>query len=282
MKRAPLCTTAALLAALLALPFALSLPGAPAPVRPAKGFANSIDMKLVLVPAGKFQMGAPAGEGGRGAEGPVHEVELTQSFYLGAYEVTQGQFQKVMGTNPSWFSPTGVGKGQVAGLDATALPVENLTWEEASTFCRKLSALPAETRAGRAYRLPTEAEWEHACRAGTTTTFGLGATLGVNEANFGNRVRRPEKVGSYKPNAWGLYDMHGNVWEYCADHYEDGYYAKSPKKDPKGPIAGGPVVRGGGWEVEARSCRSATRSYASQARYYAIGFRAACTTSRAR
>jgi formylglycine-generating enzyme required for sulfatase activity len=180
-------------------------------------------------------MGAPAGEPGRNhSEGPVHEVEITRPFYLGAHEVTQAQYQKVMGTNPSHFAPAGAGQDQVRGQNTADFPAENMTWEEAADFCRRLSALPEERRAGRVYRLPTEAEWEYACRAGSTTAYHVGATLGPAAANFGRRPQ-PEKVGSFKPNAWGLFDMHGNVWEYCADHYQAGYYANSPRRDPRGP-----------------------------------------------
>src|SRR5204863_6448340 len=135
-------------------------------------------------------------------------------FHLGVYPVTQAQYEKVMGNNPSQFRP---GKD---GLDTADFPVENISWQNAKDFCAKLSALPAEKSAGRVYRLPTEAEWEYACRAGTTTPFAFGKALSSDQANFngtlpyggaakGPHLNRPAKVGSYKPNAFGLYDMHG-------------------------------------------------------------------------
>src|SRR5262249_11901932 len=145
----------------------------------------------------------------------------------------------------------------------------------------KLSALAAEKQAGRVYRLPTEAEWEYACRAGTTTAFHTGNSLSSTQANFGKGLDsrgRPCKVGSYKPNAWGLYDMHGNVWEVCSDRFSKDYYETRPKKDPKGPAEGkSRVVRGGGWNEGASFCRASSRvAFPPDVRRGGLGFRVVC------
>jgi formylglycine-generating enzyme required for sulfatase activity len=286
---------ARLLPLLLALPAALvALPGAgrSAPVpRIAKRFTSSIGMKLVLIPKGTFLMGSPAGEKERCTnEDPRHKVEITRPFYLGVYTVTQAQYKKVMGTNPSAFCATGVKRAVVRGMDTGDFPVESVSWHDAVAFCKKPSALPAEKAARRVYRLPSEAEWEYACRAGTTTPFAFGKSLSSRQANFDGRfprggeekgpgLGRTCKVGSYKPNAWGLYDMHGNVWQWCQDWYDIRYYKVSPRKDPGGPKAGRRrVARGSTWMVEsAGSCRAASRAGLPPARVHpVIGFRVAC------
>jgi formylglycine-generating enzyme required for sulfatase activity len=183
--------------------------------------------------------------------------------------------------------------------------MENVQWDQAAEFCKRLSALEAEKKAGRVYRLPSESEWEYACRAGTTTPFHSGKSLSSKEANFngnypygagarGDYLRRTAKVGSYKPNAWGLYDMHGNVSEWCNDWYDPDYYKNSPKKDPTGPEKGVVptgyknrntpgvgqwyrVIRGGSWLDEARGCRSAYRYRAMPNEpYQLIGLRVVC------
>jgi formylglycine-generating enzyme required for sulfatase activity len=184
-----------------------------------------------------------------------------------------------MGYNPSHFSADGSGKPGVKypdaskpaggkdsakGQDTGDFPVENVSWDEAVAFCQKLSALPAERASRRAYRLPTEAEWEYACRAGTTTPFNVGRILSIRRANFWSSpqeaLRRTCKVGSYEPNAWGLYDMHGNVFEWCADWFDKDYYGKSPQKDPPGPASGSRrVLRGGSFTTPGAHCRSAQR-----------------------
>jgi eukaryotic-like serine/threonine-protein kinase len=143
------------------------------------------------------------------------------------YEVTQGEYERVMGTNPSHF------KGD------PRLPVETVSWQDAMTFCERLSALPAERSAGRVYRLPTEAEWEYACRAGSTTIYSFGdseGSLGDYAWYDSNSGSKTHPVGQKRPNAWGLYDMHGNVWEWCSDWYDGSYYASSPVDDPTGPV----------------------------------------------
>jgi formylglycine-generating enzyme required for sulfatase activity len=221
-------------------------------------------------------------------------VRITKAFYLGVHEVTQGQFKRVMGYNPSHFSkdgtkrvgasdyPTGLpaaGMGKVAGLDTSGLPVENVSWDEAREFCEKLSALAEERKAGRRYRLPTEAEWEYSCRGGAAAyrTFHTGDTLTAKGANFSGGTGRTTPVGSYPANAWGLHDMHGNVSEWCGDRAGPKYYEESERDDPKGPASGlQRVLRGGGWGSSGVGCRSARRSwYQPTYRGSDIGFRAA-------
>ncbi len=228
---------------------------------------NSIGMQLKLIPAGEFLMGSPAGEAGRDSdEGPQHRVKITKPFYLGVHEVTQAQYEAVMGKKPSYFK----------GSD---LPVESVSWEEAKEFCQRLSA-----RENRTYRLPTEAEWEYACRANTTTAYNFGnetSQLGGSAWFYGNSDGKTHSVGAKRPNAWGLYDMHGNVWEWCEDWYGAEYYAKSPPEDPTGPATGSDrVFRGGSWSVSAANCRAANRSgYVPGYRNSRLGFRVAAVPS---
>lgn len=233
------------LAALLVLPLLgtilgllFNLHAAPAP-KFFEPIANSIGMKLVCIPPGKFSMGSDEEEqkdvlkqiGEKlempdclKAEGPQHEVRITKGFYLGVYEVTQGEYEEVMGSNPSWFSATGEGKDNVKDLKTNRFPVEQVSYEEAVQFCENLSARPGEREKKRLYRLPTEAEWEYACRGGASlkTPFHFGKSLSSHQANFdGNYpyggaekstyLGRTCAVGSYKPNGFGLYDIHGNV-----------------------------------------------------------------------
>ena len=255
-----------------------------------KVITNSIGMKLTRIPAGKFMMGSPEGEAERDLEELQHEVEITKAFYMGVYEVTQGQFEKIQGKNTAFFRQ---------GQD---LPMDQVRWPQAVEFCKKLSALPEEKKAGRMYRLPTEAEWEYACRAGTKTVFHFGNALSAKEANFkgsfpygdaakGIFLQKTAKVGSYAPNAWGLYDMHGNVGEWCADYYDPDYYKKSPKQDPQGPATGVVptdfqndfyrVVRGGCWLDEARACRAAYRFRLQASEPYRwVGFRVVCEVTK--
>jgi formylglycine-generating enzyme required for sulfatase activity len=252
---------------------------APAPLTSTKRFTNSIKMKLARIPSGKFQMGSPKDEPGRQTTEQQHEVQITRPFYMSVYHVTQAQYQKVVGKNPSAFSAGGSSSASVRGMNTSDFPVECVDWNDATAFCKKLSALPAEKGARRFYRLPTEAEWEYACRAGTTTPYYCGKTL-TGHANFsGSSVNRVSKVGSYKPNAWGLYDMHANVWHMCADYYDGNYYRVSPRKDPPGPKNSslGWVARGGSWGNPPEWCRSATRAWVSRGqRNNIVGFRVAC------
>ena len=213
-----------------------------------------------------------------------HEVVITQPFYLGKYEVTQKQYEKIMGTNPSCFSAKGNDKDKVNNMDTSQFPVENVSWNDAMEFCGKLTKMDKKRR----FRLPTEAEWEYACRAGTTTPFHFGSSLNGDKANcagsspYGTKkngpyLERPCRVGSYAANAFGLHDMHGNVWEWCADWYEKDYYNKSDKKDPKGPQDGDArVLRGGTWFGDASNCRAANRSVQKpEIHYNNYGFRVA-------
>jgi formylglycine-generating enzyme required for sulfatase activity len=299
----------------------------------AREITNSIGMKLVRIPAGTFQMGSSKeeqdaatanfeqadGSKASGAiraqsrsEGPRHEVEITKAFYLGLYEVTQKQFKTVMGFNPSYFSADGEGKAgeehkytkpaggkdKVKGMSTDDFPVEQVSYEDAVAFCKKLSELPAEKRVKRTYRLPTEAEWEYACRGGasSSTPFHFGNSLSSTQANFdgrypyggaekGDYLERTCKVGSYKKNGFGLYDMHGNVHEWCSDWYGLDYYGKSPRRDPQGPAEGSyRVFRGGSWDRDGgQSCRSACRGRGEPTdRYFILGFRVAQVPSEGR
>jgi formylglycine-generating enzyme required for sulfatase activity len=251
---------------------------------PAKTITNSLGMALVYIPPGKFLMGSPKSEGGSASEKPQHEVEITRGFYLGKYEVTQGEYEAVMRTNPSYFSAGGGGKQTVQGKDTSRFPVDTVSWQDAKDFCRKLTErerkegkLPPNEECG----LPTEAEWEYACRGGTKKqqAYHYGATLSPKEANINivgaQQLGRTEKVGSYEPNGFGLYDMHGNVWEWCEDRYNEKEYQRGKCKDPSGPLGGSSrVVRGGGWFNVARGCRSAHRyAYSPDDRRYDLGFR---------
>jgi formylglycine-generating enzyme required for sulfatase activity len=250
---------------------------------------NSIGMQLVRIPRGTFLMGSPAGEIGHSKDEEQHTVEITRDFYLAVHEVTQAQYRQVMGKNPSWFSAAGGGKDRVKDMDTDDFPVENVSYEDAVEFCKKLSALPSEKRAGRKYRLPTEAEWEYACRGGAASSeFHFGSSLSSKQANFnGNypyggaakddNLGRPCKVSQYPKNGFGLFDMHGNVWEWCADWYDADYYGKSPRHDPQGPSEGSERVnRGGGWNNYGQVCRSARRFRSRPGdRRTILGFRAA-------
>ena len=221
---------------------------------------NSIGMDMKIVSGGTFKMG----EGNQSCQ-----VTLSKSFYLGVTEVTQEQYKKVMGVNPSNF------KG-------AQNPVESISWMEAVEFCRKLSALPDERAAGRVYRLPTEAEWEYVCRAGMTTRFSFG-----DEANTfsdyawynGNSSQTTHPVKLKKPNSWGFYDMHGNVHEWCSNWYGD--FPKEPASDPVGPTNGTiRVLRGGGWYDAPSGCISpARRRFDPASRNNGAGFRVAMNIS---
>jgi len=227
-------------------------------------------MKLALIPPGEFMMGSPAtADRGLAEDRPQHRVKITRPFYLGLCEVTQIQYQRVMGNNPSRFL--------VGGPSA---PVDQVAWYDALEFCRRLSALPKEKSAGRVYRLPTEAEWEYACRAGTATRWFFGD----NESEFGffgwhrqNCGQQTRPVAQKRPNAWGLYDMCGNVWEWCNDRYGSGYYANSPIDDPTGPASGSTrMLRGGSWYHPSKLCRSAVRhAFPADNRNRETGFRVA-------
>jgi formylglycine-generating enzyme required for sulfatase activity len=265
----------------------LQLPATPylwadksAPAR-GKRFYRAVSMaaptNMVFIPPGTFRMGSPTNEVDRGAdEGSQTAVTTSRGFWMGKYEVTQGEYQAVTGGNPSWFNGdrTSAGYGDY-GVDLNR-PVEWVSWEDATNYCGQLTE--RERTAGRiptncVYRLPTEAEWEYACRAWTSTRFSYGddpghttdtaETVGyTNLTNYSwyleNSGWQTHPVGQKLPNPWGLYDMHGNVWEWCQDWL--GPYPGGSVSDPKGPASGGDrVLRGGSWSSLARCCRSADR-----------------------
>jgi formylglycine-generating enzyme required for sulfatase activity len=251
---------------------------------------------LVYIPPGKFLMGSPRSEqeqykkdsrlgGDWAAQEIQHEVAITKGFYMSVYAVTQEEYEIVTGKNPSWFSATGGGKENVAGLNTRRFPVDTVSWSDATEFCRKLSQKEAKT-----YRLPTEAEWEYACRAGTKTAFSFGDTISTDQANYnGNAVfgngqkgvyrERPMPVGSFPANAFGLYDMHGNVNQWCQDWYDYNYYRKSPRNDPVNETGSEMrVLRSGSWGSYPGVCRSANRSGSTpDYRNRTIGFRVVMT-----
>jgi uncharacterized protein (TIGR02996 family) len=201
---------------------------------------NSLGMRFALVPPGPFLMGAPRGEKGRLAHEQRHEVELTRPIWLGVFPVTQGQWREVMGDNPSAFP------------DGKDFPVERVSWQGAVAFLEALGGLPAEAERGRRYRLPTEAEWERACRGfGAHRAYHFGDRMSHRHANFvGSGLGRTTRVGSYRPNALGLYDLHGNVWEWCADAFEADYYRHGPREDPCNvayPDTSNRAIRGGAY-----------------------------------
>jgi formylglycine-generating enzyme required for sulfatase activity len=249
-------------------------------------------MRLALIAAGLFRMGSPRNEKARDEDELAHEVEITKPFYLSIFPVTQAQYQAIMGNNPSHFRPDGDGSDMVEDLDTQHHPAEWMSYSEARTFCRKLTQREEETNAKRKYRLPTEAEWEYACRGGSASTqpFHVGARLSSTHANFdgelpygsraagGPALERPCPVGLYPPNVFGIHDMHGNVHEWCSDWYDDEYYEDSPRKDPKGPKDGdGRVQRGGCWRCPGHGCRAAARaSDEPNVRDLNTGFRVVC------
>ena len=289
---------------------------------------NSIGMKLVLIPPGEFLMGtareevdllvkeakkfnSSADRSWVEDELPQHRVRITRPFYLGVYEATQAEFQRVMGRNPSFFSPNGGGKEDVSGLDTSRFPVEKVSWYDAVEFCNRLSQreglrpyyrlegikrdddgsieeAKVTVLGGPGYHLPTEAQWEYACRAGTTTPFYFGHRSNGTQSNVdgnypygttqkGPYLERTTRVGSYQPNAFGLFDMHGNVWEWCQDWYDDEFYSRSPTDDPVNRTPGTRrVMRGGSWDGGPWYARSAYRNWLRPVyRVDNVGFRLA-------
>ena len=233
-------------------------------------------MKLKLIPAGEFHMGSPdSDEDAYDNEKPQHRVRVTKPFYLGVTEVTQGQWEAVMGTRP-WEGETFVKEGK-------EYAATYVSWEDAQAFCRKLSEKEVAV-----YRLPTEAEWEYACRAGTTTVYHFGdnasrlgdyAWFEDNADDVGEQYAH--QVGEKKPNPFGLYDMHGNVYEWCRDWYGEDYYGGSPTDDPTGAAEGSyRVFRGGCWRSGARHRRAAKRGWeVPRPRFEFLGFRVAAVPS---
>jgi formylglycine-generating enzyme required for sulfatase activity len=266
----------------------LALLGACAGSNPAKERRSSrhgnIPEGFVRIEGGTFKMGSPSTEAGRDDdEDPQHSVTVS-SFYMSKHEVTQAEYEAVMGSNPSYF------KGE-------NLPVEQVSWYEAIEYCNKRSLQEGLTPAykgtgdniscdfeANGYRLPTEAEWEYACRAGTTTPFNTGNNITTSQANYdgdypynnnakGEYREKTMAVGSFAPNGWGLYDMHGNVWEWCWDWY--GKYSSGSQTDPTGAASGSlRVGRGGGCSADALFLRSAYRNHISPSyRFSSLGFR---------
>jgi len=221
-----------------------------------ENLGDGLTLEMVSIPGGRFLMGSPLSEEGRESyESPQRWVNVPP-FFLGKYPVTQGQYQEVMGNNPSRF------KG-------ASRPVEQVSWEEATEFCEKLSQ-----RTGRFYRLPSEAEWEYACRAGTTTPFYFGETITTDLVNYdgdytygsapaGVDREQTTAVGSFPPNAFGLYDMHGNAWEWCQDVWHRSY--NGAPTDGSAWLSGGDsryrLLRGGSWAFYPKNCRSAYRNW---------------------
>ena len=238
-----------------------------APGPPAFYVESDTRMVLVAIEPGSFVMGSPASEVGRNDDEVPHRVTLSHRIYMGRFEVTQTEWQVVMGANPSHFS------------NCTHCPVEQVNFYDVDDFLTRLTARSTAMR----YRLPTEAEWEYACRAGTTTAYSVGDHLTIHDANFnttpaeqvtpGVGAYRTRSVGSFAPNRWGLYDMHGNVWEWTNDFY--GPYDKKPTVDPRGAEASSTrVIRGGSWYFDADSARCAQRyTHAPQDQGFSLGFR---------
>ncbi len=230
---------------------------------------GGIKFEFVEIPEGYFMMGSPESEAERKPEEIQHKVTLS-GFYMAKYEVTQEQWKAIMGAdnNPSLF------KGD-------KLPVEMVSYNDVLKFIDKLNELTQKE-----YRLPTEAEWEYACRAGTTTPFFTGDNITTDQANYdgtepymgtqtGVFREKTVPVGSFQPNMWGLYDMHGNVWEWCSDWYDKDYYKNSPATNPLGPDNGSSrIVRGGSWDEYAKQIRSANRSAENpELSFISLGFR---------
>jgi formylglycine-generating enzyme required for sulfatase activity len=278
-----------------------------------KEAVNFLGMRLVRISPGTFTMGSPKQEAGRDVDEEQHEVQITRPFYLGKHEVTLREFRAFVRETGYRTEPERDGEGGSAYTQQDGVwkfegrkpeyiwsktgfprtddhPVSNVTWNDAVAFCQWLSS-----KEGRKYRLPTEAEWEYCCRAGTTTRYhhgdgeeGLISIANIADAS-GKRMLPAWKmavshddgfpftapVGQFQPNAWGLHEMHGSLWEWCADFYDAEYYQRSPRQDPQGPAEGAMrVARSGCWNEGSRTCRSADRSKGVPSyRSSGVGFR---------
>lgn len=240
--------------------------GGPASNERNHDFVNSIGMKLMPISAGEFMMGGNVNDSfASKSEFPQHRVKISQSFFMSAYELTDNQYFSVM--------PGSVPRGN-SGLG----PILGRSWNQANEFCKKLSALPEERRLGRTYRLPTEAEWEYACRAGTSSIYHFGNDFSsLNE--YVHSSYPAANVGTKKPNAWGLYDMQGNLTEWCSDWYAEDYYKTSPSADPQGPASGsGRVHRGdpGGSNSKSTFRSSMRAKLGPDQNYPTLGIRVVC------
>lgn len=274
------------------LPHAGALPPPPEPAQPlpkdVEWITNAIGMKLVRIPAGEFIMGLP--DAGNEQEAPLlnvlpnvcpHPVQITRDFYLSAFEVTQGQFTCLMRSTVKGESFDD-SRDETGDRDRLQQAVTNISWTDAVTFCNRLSVLPAEKAAGRCYRLPTEAEWEYACRSGSTQPFSVPQGEEANAMGFNLRPDSAKglpigKVGSYPPNALGLYDMRGNAMEWCADWFAWDYYKQSPRLDPQGPPSGVlRVVRGADWRFTGMACHYTRFDSEPWRTSPFIGFRVVC------
>ena len=242
---------------------------ADSPVIELPSITNTLGMKFNKIPTGTFMMGSPGTEKARKSDETQHKVTISKAFYMQTNEVTQGQWKAVMGTEP-W-------KGEQFVKEGPNYAATYVSWDDAVAYCKKLSE-----KEGKTYRLPTEAEWEYACRAGTKTTWSFGndeKVLGDYAWYDGNAWDIDEKyahqVGQKTPNAFGLYDMHGNVWEWCHDYYGQYYYKESSEKDPPGPASGSSrFLRGGSWLYNSRFTRSAYRlGFDADYRFNDVGFR---------
>lgn len=272
--------------------------------------APAADMKLALIRAGAFEMGSVPSEIGRTRSETQHTTRITRPFYLGVTEVTQQEFEAVMDRNPSSFSKTGAMADSVRNLATGRFPVENVTWFDAIEFCNLLSkkeklkpyyeldaidrdgdvirSATVTVNGGPGYRLPSESEWEYACRAGTTTSYvtgepiallGQAAWYGGTADVAGNSQEHTHRVGLKIPNDFGLYDMHGNVFEWCHDWYDYTAYERAVTNDPAGPSGGSEkVIRGGSWNTAPEFCRSASRGAMEPGKRSSdVGFRVART-----
>ena len=255
---------------LLMLLIAVGCDDSPQTQQAAESITNTLDMMFNKIPAGTFTMGSPEDETGRGDGETQHKVTITKPFYMQTTEDTQSQWKTVMGTEP-W-------KGTSVVKEGPDYPAVYVSWDDAVAYCKILSE-----KEGKTYRLPTEAEWEYACRAGTQTTWNFGddeKALGDYAWSVENAAeivseQYAHQVRLKKPNAFGLYDMHGNVCEWCHDYYEKDYYRQSPEKNPTGPTSGSfRVWRGGSWDDGTRDSRSAFRDWDGAVyRYNSRGFR---------
>ncbi|HLN31001.1 MAG TPA: SUMF1/EgtB/PvdO family nonheme iron enzyme [Gemmataceae bacterium] len=242
---------------------------------------NSLKMKFCWCPPGQFRMGSPANEPERRDDEDQVEVKFPHGFWMAKYPVTQGEWKQLMGSEPSCFCAVGRGKDKVQGMDTSRFPVEQVNHDDATSFAQRFTKQERSARrlpAGWEYRLPTEGQWEYACRAGTQTATAFGDQLESAQANFGGSLGRTCRVGSYPANAWGLYDMHGNVWQWCRDWYGK----KLPGgEDPEATVeASARVLRGIGWNDAGTWCRAAgRRPYGSWVRDVSCGFRVAAVQS---